>query len=179
MPNPRFSGGSVSIRISSSQMLPPDRGSSPAMQLSAVDLPQPDGPSRQMNSPRRMVSVSSLSAAKACPPAPAKRRVTRSSLSSWKSCFMSCSSFPRKREPSGLGAATPLDPRLRRDEVIGYARSLRFLRAYLLVPDAERFHLGRRRQRLRVRKLLEPAFILGAAKLLDRVLALLRRHRQR
>ena len=32
------------------------------MQFSAVDLPQPDGPSRAMNSPRRIVSVTSCSA---------------------------------------------------------------------------------------------------------------------
>ena len=42
------------MRCSSSQMPPPDSGCSPAMQLSAVDLPQPDGPSSAMNSPRRM-----------------------------------------------------------------------------------------------------------------------------
>ena len=52
MPKPRCSGGRVSMRSSSSQMLPPDSGSRPAMQLSAVDLPQPDGPSSAMNSPR-------------------------------------------------------------------------------------------------------------------------------
>ena len=53
---------SWSMRCSSSQMLPPVTGSRPAMQLSAVDLPQPDGPSRAMNSPRRTVSVTSLAA---------------------------------------------------------------------------------------------------------------------
>ena len=58
------------------------------MQLSAVDLPQPDGPSSAMNSPRRTVNVSSSSALNALPPAPAKRRVTWSSLSSLKSCFI-------------------------------------------------------------------------------------------
>ena len=91
MPKPRFSGGSVSIRISSRWIVPPESGSSPAMQLSAVDLPQPEGPSSAMNSPRRTVIVSSLSALNALPPAPAKRRVTRSSRkftkvfdSSWK-----------------------------------------------------------------------------------------------
>ena len=52
------------------------------MQLSAVDLPQPDGPSSAMNSPRLMVSVSSSSALNDLPPLPAKRRVTRSSRSS-------------------------------------------------------------------------------------------------
>src|SRR5947208_15729837 len=69
-------------------MVPPDNGRRPAMQLRAVDLPQPDGPSSATNSPRRIVIVSSLSAANACPPAPAKRRVTRSRRSSLKSCFM-------------------------------------------------------------------------------------------
>src|SRR6202162_4695390 len=88
MPKPRFSGGSVSMRWSSSQMLPPESCMSPAMQLSAVDLPQPEGPSRQMNSPRLTMSVSSSSALNALPPAPAKRRVTRSSLSSLKSRFI-------------------------------------------------------------------------------------------
>ena len=88
MPKPRFSGGSVSMRRSSSQIVPPDSCMRPAMQLSAVDLPQPDGPSSAMNSPRRTVSVSSSSALNALPPAPAKRRVTRSSRSSVKSCFM-------------------------------------------------------------------------------------------
>ena len=87
MPKPRFSGGSVSMRCSSSQMLPPESCMSPAMQLSAVDLPHPDGPRRQMNSPRLTVSVSSSSALNALPPAPANWRVTRSSLSSLK-CFI-------------------------------------------------------------------------------------------
>ena len=85
MPKPRFSGGSVSMRVWSSQMLPPDSCIRPAMQLSAVDLPQPDGPSSAMNSPRLIVSVNSFSAANACPPAPAKRRVTPSSRNSLKS----------------------------------------------------------------------------------------------
>ena len=43
-----------------------ETGSNPAMQFSAVDLPQPDGPSRAMNSPRRTTSDSSFKAAK-CP----------------------------------------------------------------------------------------------------------------
>ena len=76
MPKPRFSGGSRSMRFSSSEMVPPVTGSSPAMQLSAVVLPQPDGPSRQMNSPRRMVSVSSCSAAICVPPGLSKCRDT-------------------------------------------------------------------------------------------------------
>src|SRR5437762_2477337 len=48
-------------------MLPPESCMSPAMQLSAVDLPHPEGPSRQMNSPRLTVSVSSSSALNALP----------------------------------------------------------------------------------------------------------------
>src|SRR5262245_36866632 len=68
MPKPRFSGGSRSIRRSSSEMVPLVTGSRPAMQLSAVVLPQPDGPSRQTNSPRAMVRVSSCSAATGAPP---------------------------------------------------------------------------------------------------------------
>lgn len=32
-------------------MAPPDSGSSPAMALSSVDFPQPDGPTRLTNSP--------------------------------------------------------------------------------------------------------------------------------
>ena len=46
------SGRRLSMRRSSSQMAPSVSGSRPAMQLSAVDLPQPEGPSRAMNSPR-------------------------------------------------------------------------------------------------------------------------------
>ena len=66
MPKPRFSGGSVSIRVSSSHDAAAGQRQQPAMQLSAVDLPQPDGPSRAMNSPRLIVIVSSLSALNAC-----------------------------------------------------------------------------------------------------------------
>lgn len=45
MPKPRRSGGSVSMRRSSSQISPAVSGSRPERQLRAVDLPQPDGPS--------------------------------------------------------------------------------------------------------------------------------------
>ena len=62
MPKPRFSGGSVSIRVPSSQIAPAVSGSRPARQLSAVDLPQPDGPSRAMNSPASIVRSRSRSA---------------------------------------------------------------------------------------------------------------------
>jgi hypothetical protein len=47
MPKPRFSGGSTSMRVSSSQMPPPVSGCKPAMQLSAVDLPHPRAPATQ------------------------------------------------------------------------------------------------------------------------------------
>src|SRR6185436_18658440 len=62
MPKPRFSGGSTSSRSSLSQIAPADSGISPAMQFSAVDLPQPDGPSSAMNSPRLTVIERSFSA---------------------------------------------------------------------------------------------------------------------
>src|SRR6185312_7785165 len=62
MPKPRSSGASSSIRRSSSQIEPPVSGSSPARQFRAVDLPQPDGPSRAMNSPRWTVRDTSFSA---------------------------------------------------------------------------------------------------------------------
>src|ERR1700738_544308 len=55
--------------------------------------------------------------------------------------------------------------------------SLGFLRADLLVPDAERFDLCLRFERLGVRKFLEPRFVLGTPVFLDRVLAFLGRHR--
>ncbi len=55
-----------------------------------------------------------------------------------------------------------------RDPVLEDA-SLGLLRADLLVPDAERFDLRLRLERLRVRKILEPRLVLGTAVLLDRV----------
>src|SRR2546423_2148854 len=88
MPKPRFSEGRVSMRNSSSQMLPPESGSSPAMQFNAVVLPQPEGPSSAANSPRGTVSESSLSAATRAPLGLLKWRDTASSRSSLKSCLM-------------------------------------------------------------------------------------------
>src|SRR5215471_6696211 len=185
MPKPRFSGGSVSMRVSSSHMLPPESGRRPAMQLSAVDLPQPEGPRSAMNSPRLMIMVSSSSALKALPPVPAKRRVTWSSLSSWKSCFMyspfprrACDRPDREREPSVV-RRTPLGPRLGGDEMSGRTFSFRLLRADLLIPDAECFDLRLGLERLGVREFLEPALVLGAPVLLDCVLTFLRGHRKR
>src|SRR5690348_8329467 len=178
MPKPRRSGGSVSMRSSSRRIVPPESGSNPAMQLSAVDLPQPDGPSSAMNSPRRTVSVRSFSALNALPAAPAKRRVTRSRRSSLKSCFIDVLDleFPHPLDalrltPSprmrgeGRGEATPALLRLRRPD--------------LLVPDPEHLDLRLRFERLRVRELLQPLVVLGPAELADPILAFLRRHRHR
>ncbi len=53
-------GRSGSMRFSSSQMPPPVAGRRPAIRFSVVDLPQPEGPSRAMNSPLRIVSETSL-----------------------------------------------------------------------------------------------------------------------
>src|SRR5215468_6709385 len=59
MPKPRRSGGSGSSRSSSSQISPAVGGSSPASRLSAVDLPQPDGPRNVTSSPPRTSSAKS------------------------------------------------------------------------------------------------------------------------
>src|SRR2546427_2210317 len=59
MPKPRRSGGSGSRRSSSSQISPPVGCSSPASRLSAVDLPQPEGPRKVTNSPPRTSSAKS------------------------------------------------------------------------------------------------------------------------
>src|SRR6266852_7529447 len=80
MPKPRCSGSSRSMLVEASQMLPFDNVKRPARQLSAVDLPQPDGPSKAMNSPRCTFSVTPLSALTL-----PKLRLIPSSLSSRKS----------------------------------------------------------------------------------------------
>src|SRR5207248_5376094 len=69
-------------------MLPEESVSNPAMQLSAVVLPQPEGPSSATNSPRATWIDSSLSAATSLPAGPAKRRDTAFSRSSLKSRFI-------------------------------------------------------------------------------------------
>ena len=86
--------GARRCACSSSQMPPPVSGSSPARQLSAVDLPQPEGPSSAMNSPRRIVR-SRPSRATAAP----KRRVTPSRRSSPKPS--ATTSSPLRRRPPG------------------------------------------------------------------------------
>src|SRR4051812_20220137 len=163
MPKPRFSGGNRSMRRSSSEIVPPVTGSSPAMQLSAVVLPQPEGPSRQMNSPRRMVSVSSCSAAICAPPGCPKWRETRSSRSSLNCSFMGRSCVRR----AAVAHCAP---------VYREPFSLRLLRADLLIPDAERVDHRLGVERLGVRILGQPNVVFGAAEFLDHVLAFLRRH---
>src|SRR6476646_8646324 len=171
MPKPRRSGGSVSIRSSSSLIEPPDNGSNPAMQLSAVDLPQPDGPSNAMNSPRRIVSVNSSSALNTFPPLPAKRLVTRSRRSSLKSCFMALDHRPvvYGRTVDGV------DPRIG----AAWKCSARLARTDITVPATERLDDCFRVEGGYVRKLAEPRVVFGPAELADRVLAFLGRHRQR
>ena len=85
--------GARRCACSSSQMRRPRAVSSPAMQLSAVDLPQPEGPSSAMNSPRRIVR-SRRSRATAAP----KRRVTPSRRSSPKPSATTSSPL-RRRSP--------------------------------------------------------------------------------
>ena len=51
MPMPRSLGSSQVTFLPLMKIWPSDTSSRPAMQLSRVDLPQPDGPSRTMNSP--------------------------------------------------------------------------------------------------------------------------------
>ena len=51
MPMPRSFGSSQVTFLPLMKIWPAETSSSPAMQLSRVDLPQPDGPSSTMNSP--------------------------------------------------------------------------------------------------------------------------------
>ena len=57
MPMPRSLGSSQVTFLPSIQIWPSVTSSRPAMQLSSVDLPQPDGPSSTRNSPSRDVEV--------------------------------------------------------------------------------------------------------------------------
>src|SRR6266851_758377 len=118
MPKPRPSGFNRSMRASSSQMLPPVSGSKPARQLSAVDLPQPDGPSRAMNSPRPTSSVTSFSALRL-----PKSRLTPSSRNWRKS--RDAAIMPSDLPSLGLGAADLLVPSAERvDQLVGQQRQL-------------------------------------------------------
>src|SRR6476660_4508814 len=67
---------------------------------------------------------------------------------------------PRRRRQTACG---PVAARLKRRAADRIDTLLGLLRTYLLIPDTERFDLRLRRQRLRVRKLREPAFVLGTA----------------
>ena len=120
---------------------PPVSGSSPARQLSAVDLPQPEGPSRAMNSPRRIVR-SRRSRAIAAP----KRRVTPSRRSS-----------PKPSRHYFFTLAPPIS-------------SSHFLKAATWPLASSGVSSGAPGDQL---------LVLRPAELLDRVLALLRRHRER
>ena len=51
MPMPRSLGSSQVTFLPLMKIWPSETSSRPAMQLSKVDLPQPDGPSSTMNSP--------------------------------------------------------------------------------------------------------------------------------
>src|SRR5499427_2366269 len=165
MPKPRCSGLSRSMRVESSQMLPFDSVSSPARQLSAVDLPQPDGPSNAMNSPRRTFSVTPLSASRL-----PKRRLIPSSLSSRKSraamAMIKC-----------LPGAKPA--RIRASLLACHPSLLFLLCADLFVPTGEGIDELVRQEWQFLLVVRDRRGILVATKLLDDLLAFLRCHRKR
>src|SRR3954452_17446153 len=61
MPMPRSLGSSQVTFLPPMKIWPSETSSRPAMQLSKVDLPQPDGPSSTMNSPSATSRVSFFS----------------------------------------------------------------------------------------------------------------------
>ena len=63
MPMPRSFGSSQVTFLPLMKICPADTSSRPAMQLSRVDLPQPDGPSSTRNSPSPMSRLSVCSTA--------------------------------------------------------------------------------------------------------------------
>ena len=63
----RSLGATLVTSWSPIQIDPAVQSSSPASIRSEVDLPQPDGPTRTMNSPSPMVSSRSLTAGRAAP----------------------------------------------------------------------------------------------------------------
>ncbi len=65
MPKSRRDAGSVEISLSPWKIRPEVWMSSPAIARSSVVLPQPDGPRKQTNSPGKISSEMSLSAANA------------------------------------------------------------------------------------------------------------------
>ncbi len=64
MATPRSAGSSSVTSRSLMTIRPVVIGSSPAMIRSSVDLPQPDGPTMTMNSPRSTVKLTSSMARK-------------------------------------------------------------------------------------------------------------------
>ncbi len=54
MATPRFPGGSVSTRSPPTAIVPAVTSSRPAIILSSVDFPQPEGPRKTTNSPASM-----------------------------------------------------------------------------------------------------------------------------
>ena len=149
--------------------MPPDSGSSPAMQLSAVDLPQPDGPSSAMNSPRRIVSVSSSSAANARRRAgEAARDAIEPKLveivlhATASACELRCDARAPRGGSIGMRCVTSSSARRPAGPRCGTPRP-----APSASSDCVCGNCG------------EPLVVLGPAELLDRVLAFLRRHRQR
>src|SRR6266545_2851898 len=154
MPNPRCSGGRPSIRLPSSHTAPPVSGSRPARQFSAVDLPQPDGPSSATNSPPLIARSRPSSAS-----FPPKLRLTLSSRSSeilvaWITAITAFSTQP-------ASAARSL---------------LEFPAADRTVPLVERRDLLLGGQRRLLRELVDPLVVLRPTELLDRLLRLRRRH---
>ena len=86
----------VDAACSSCQICPPVSGSSPARQFSAVDLPQPDGPSRAMNSPRSMVRSRSVQGVLAAEAAADARRAAAA-----RTPGATVTSSPSRRRPRG------------------------------------------------------------------------------
>ena len=60
MPTPRFSAGRPVMSSSPKKIWPPVGFKSPLIRLSAVDLPQPEGPSRPTSLPSGISKVKSL-----------------------------------------------------------------------------------------------------------------------
>src|SRR6266702_6350090 len=146
----RTSGGSMTTAraMATRCCCPPVSCSKPARQLSAVDLPQPDGPSRAMNSPRPTLSVTSRSAFRL-----PKSRLTPSSCNSRKS-----------RDAAIMPIGLP---------------SLGLRAADLLIPATERIDQLVRRERQLERIVGDQLLVFWPTELLDDLLALRRRHRQR
>src|SRR3954470_9537119 len=168
MPKPRSSEASPSMRLSSSQMAPSVTGSRPARQLSAVDLPQPDGPRSATNSPRRTVSVICRSAWWV-----PNARLKRSSLTSRKSAEAIAMPFnlvSNKRISEG-----------ETDRPSAARRSSAILLLHLGSTDLTVPLVEHRDERLGIERRLgrivgDQARIFRTAEVLDRLLALGRRH---